>query len=1318
MEVNIEGNKQNCKSKYSIDLIRNNSNKDKKKLITKKQKQNHKYLKKKIIINIKSNLLLIFFLIFIILSSGQQKSIKKRVLTETNEITIIIRGGEEQTILSKPELIPDQIYLNDDPTPLSGSLSLTGLEGDINTVKLLYNTPIQTCNGMFYNLNNITEVDCSKFDFSQVTDMSDMFHSCSSLTSIDFSDINTSSLTNMNYMFYGCYALQNLDLSSFNTHSLTSMIQTFFLCTSLQNLDVSSFDTSSVTIMSQTFFQCCQLKSLDLSSFDTSLVETMFQMFINCWELENINLGSNFNTHLVTNMEEMFFNCASLKSLDISNFDTSSVTTMKNMFLLCKELISLDLSSFDTSNINNMEGMFSDCNKLKFIDINSFDTTNVLNMNNMFLRCNSLESLDLRNFNTEKVQNFESIFEGCENLEILDISSSFDTSSANIFKYMFKDCKSLKSLDLSHFVTSSVNDMNGMFLNCNSLTSLELGNFDTSSVTDMTDMFNNCNSLISLNLNSFSKDSLTNSENMLANLRDSLKYCINVDIKSEVEDQITSYIEENCNELCDTDSNKFISEKNKCIKNCIDDDIYVYEYNNICKTTCPTDTYTNNDYKTCHDSVPPGYYLYDEINNILAKCNIKCGTCTYESESNNLCTSCNNNEGYFKKNNDPMNTGLFINCYNEEQIGSGYYIDQGEEMFKICHSNCKKCTEKGNFENNLCTECYNGYSLINNNCYKTSDLSDVNSTSTYSYEMNVDTDLKDVYKNVTYINFKPEDLDFIYKAFNLNKETDKLFILLTDSKSTDLNTATSDYNFRIFLENETELNLSNIKEDLYIDFYVPIKDLDLANFNHSKYFSGQGFDIYNKSSDFYNDFCTPAFQEDNDVTLKDRKKYIYPNNVTLCKENCEYNGIDIENERVICSCNLNQNKSYNNTEDDDFLAEDDGNFFSYLLDNINYKVFQCYKLLLSFNNLKNNYAFYIILGIFFIIIILNFIFGFYTLPNLKKTLVDEIPTKEKIRKETIDELKKFKSRNSIINNPSKKKYKPKKKKSKKILKTFSNNNINTKNHFIKKKDNFMTNANYDEEIISPSIENFESKEEETEKGEEYKDNKDIKDNNQIEDFNELPYTKAIKEDKRNIFKIFGSIIIQKIEIISFFCVKERLKIILINEYILSLLFNFFFNSLLYSDEVVSKKYHNNGQLDFIVTIVLSLLSNIITSIVCFYANYSKGINERSELIMEIKVKKFYLKNLLTFFKYLKIKLIIFFIIEIIIIFTCFYYIVIFCIIYSKSQGSLLTNYLTSLLEGLITSIAISIIILVTRKIGLVCANQYLYNTSKFINNKF
>jgi hypothetical protein len=68
--------------------------------------------------------------------------------------------------------------------------------------------------------------------------------------------------------------------------------------------------------------------------------------------------------------------------------------------------------------------------------------------------------------------------------------------------------------------------------------------------------------------------------------------------------------------------------------------------------------------------------------------------------------------------------------------------------------------------------------------------------------------------------------------------------------------ATNDYNYRIFLENGTELNLSNLKEDIYSEVYLPIKDLDLAKFDYATLFADQGYDIYDKDSEFYNDICT------------------------------------------------------------------------------------------------------------------------------------------------------------------------------------------------------------------------------------------------------------------------------------------------------------------------------------------------------------------------------------------------------------------------------------------------------------------------------
>ena len=220
------------------------------------------------------------------------------------------------------------------------------------------------------------------------------------------------------------------------------------------------------------------------------------------------------------------------------------------------------------------------------------------------------------------------------------------------------------------------------------------------------------------------------------------------------------------------------------------------------------------------------------------------------------------------------------------------------------------------------------------------------------------------------------------------------------------------------------------------------------------------------------------------------------------------------------------------------------------------------------------------------------------------------------------------------------------------------------------------------------------------------------------EMNELPYTLAIIYDKRNIFKIFFSLLSVKFELVNLIFGDENFKIILVCEYILSLLINFFFNTLLYSDEVISDNYHNNGKLDYFVTIVLSLLSNIITSIIIYYIKFSKGVDERIELIKELKLKNHYVRNVKKYTKHLKLKFILFFIGEAFIVSGCFYYIVIFCIVYEMSKVNIIINYLMSLFEGIITAVSVSFIVIFTRKIGLVYKNKYLYNTSKFINNKF
>ena len=137
-----------------------------------------------------------------------------------------------------------------------------------------------------------------------------------------------------------------------------------------------------------------------------------------------------------------------------------------------------------------------------------------------------------------------------------------------------------------------------------------------------------------------------------------------------------------------------------------------------------------------------------------------------------------------------------------------------------------------------------------------------------------------------------------------------------------------------------------------------------------------------------------------------------------------------------------------------------------------------------------------------------------------------------------------------------------------------------------------------------------------------------------------------------------------------------------------------------------------------MTIILSLLSNIFSSIIIYYFNYSELIEERLEQVIEMKKALYYQNILNNFLKQLKLKVFLLILKEISIIFFGFYYVIIFFIVYNYSTNSLIFNYLASLLEDLIKSLIITFIISVLRKASLDLLNRYIYNTSKYINDKF
>ena len=116
-----------------------------------------------------------------------------------------------------------------------------------------------------------------------------MFAVCRDLTSIDLSSFDTSEVTNMGHMFAECWELTTLDLSNFNTSKVTDMRWMFNNCCNLTTLDLSSFDTSKVKHMCAMFWGCISLTTIK-GIIDMKSCEYCDNMFADCRKLRDVKI--------------------------------------------------------------------------------------------------------------------------------------------------------------------------------------------------------------------------------------------------------------------------------------------------------------------------------------------------------------------------------------------------------------------------------------------------------------------------------------------------------------------------------------------------------------------------------------------------------------------------------------------------------------------------------------------------------------------------------------------------------------------------------------------------------------------------------------------------------------------------------------------------------------------------------------------------------------------------------------------------------------------------------------------------------------------
>ena len=928
----------------------------------------------------------------------------------------------------------------------------------------------------------------------------------------------------------------------------------------------------------------------------------------------------------------------------------SPLTTCKNMFFNMDNIISIDLSKFDSSKVNEMSSMFYGCTKLESINLKNMNTSSLKDMIYMFYDCQSLKYLDLSYFDTSHVLNME---------------------------FLFASCKSLETLNLSKFNTKSVQRMHSMFKNDESLIYLDLSNFDINNVETMDSMFNGCSSLVYINFNSFVESFILKISNIFSYDINNLIYCIDGNNSPQIYNYLQGkHLDNDCENICFSKSmRKIIPEKKICVENCQDDDIYNYEYNNICY-----------DFEHYQEKIAKEK---TEINKLTEYINISVNP---EITHN------------FKKN-EPTNGIEITNIQIITEIIQKIETTIEEEIIeKTNNVDIEKTenTEKNTVDkiDNKSNDDYQNQNFSSINFFKNNkninneDLNNDKIIELIKYDL-LNGNLNSLLENVTKLkqDLIVENNDIIFQITTTENQKNNNY-----SNISNINLGLCEDRLKTIYGIDKNLSLIILKIDYFMtgllipvigyEIYHPINksQLDLkycedilVKINIPVSINEDSLYKYDPNSEYYNDECYSYTTENGtDIILNDRQNEFINNNLSLCEENCSYNGYFTDTKKALCECQtkLKINSISEVISEINILSNDFNNKES---NNINLATMKCINQLFSKDGLLTNIGNYILLFIiiiFCISIIIFTKFGFYLIEEDFKKKLKELSKNIKKDISKNDNKKKKKKKVRKISNPIKKQMKRKINKSNKKLEVKFNEKSDLKistNQII----SFDKSKYYNKNIFIG------------------KKKKNWKKNNGMESFldcelNYLNYEEALLYDKRTYYSYYISLLKMNHPILlAFYPYKDyNIKIIKMDLFFQSFAIYFAINTLFFNKSSIHKIYEDGGVYNisyFIPQIILSFIISFFISDVIKYL-FLSGRN-----ILELR----YMSNLknekiINIKRCLKIKYILFFILSEIFLILFWYYLSSFCAIYQNSQVYLIKNTLISFTLSLFFPIIINL----------------------------
>ena len=1161
---------------------------------------------------------------------------------------------------------------------------------------------------LFYNCSSLISLDLSFFDTSLVTNMQAVFKDCSSLIYLNIKNFNTKLVTDMSLLFYNCNSLTFLNVKHFDTSLVTDMYGMFGKCSSLISIELNNFNTSMVTNMEQMFDSCKSLLSLDLSKFNISLVKNADFMFSDCTSLIYLNLISFIRDDILNiSLNNMFHNINGdlILCLDSRYYPYVGGFIPINNFnnFNCENKCFSNSTKIDINDktcVNNCETTNSkyEYNKICYL-ICPFNTHISPIQNNLCIESLYCEKLN-KFYNYEQTLCIDKIPEGffisntimktidkCH-LDCKECLKKEDENSSNCIS-----CLNNKFLDNGNCVTSCENDYFVDIFGNQKCKCIINKCKECSIDSKKLDLCISCNDGYypkqgdETNKNNFincykEPDGYYLENNIYKPCYQTCKKCSRLgnepDHKcleckpgySRIDNTQNCY--ENCEyyyyfeppkqyhcteiEECPEEQKKLIKEKNKCVKNCIEDDIYKCEYNNVCYESCPKETSNINS-----DNLELTYIL-----------DIKPDNSDNSSKSYDLLNSDFSSD-------KPIDSESNNNKDNNEKecpYDMPYQLKNGDCVFEcnaidFFNGVCKISNDNSTIQENMID--------IIKNQLKNNDLDSLLSNVEdgekedlliKAYNVTYQITTTDNQNNKNYSNIstiKLQDCEDILKRQNNIDSNKSLIIFKVDYYMDGLSIPVIGYEV-YHPDTKVQLNLREC-ENALIDLDIPVSIDENILFK------------YDPNNEYYTDECFAYTSENGaDILLNDRKEEFINRNMSLCENNCSYKGYNEETKKASCKCEI-KSKELKLSEifDEENILSNNFTFEKESKSNI--MTMKCANTLFTKVGLLTNIANYVLLFFilgYIIFFILYLKFGHFLIDqDIGKILSDK--RKMKNINDTLNNKIKVNEKKSEIGNPLKNKKfiknKVRKSKSRKG-KIQTRNGSKSISKIELKNTNIIINLGK-EQNSQLKIYN--------------KKNKKIN-KNHIKDFhfydselNSLPYQLALKFDNRTYFNYYISLLKTKHPLVYSFLpnVDYNLVIIKLSILILSFALYYSLNTLFFNYREIHKIYENNGNISMSSQMPKIIYSFIISHIICCFIKYF-SLSERNLLSFKyVTQSEETSKSANEVRRCLFIKYIVFYVTGIVFLFAFWYYLSSFAAVYQNSQIYPFINTLMSILISLL-----------------------------------